>query len=43
MPPGFANNSINGHAKVTASNGDQIFIHYCGISPAPSPDAASVT
>jgi hypothetical protein len=42
IAPYFANNSINGHAKVTASNGDQIFIHYCGISPAPSPDVTGV-
>jgi hypothetical protein len=42
MPPDFANNSINGHAMITVSGGDQLFIHYCGISPAPSPDATGV-
>ncbi len=31
-------NSIDGHAVVTASNGDQICIHYTGISPAPVGD-----
>jgi hypothetical protein len=42
QPPFGATNSINGHAMVTASNGDQISIHYCGISPAPSPDSTGV-
>jgi hypothetical protein len=40
--PTFVNNSINGHAMVTASNGDQIFIHYCGVSPAPVADSTGV-
>jgi len=40
--PTFVNNSIDGHATVTASNGDQLFIHYCGLSPAPTPDATGV-
>ena len=38
-PISFTDNSIDGHAVVTATNGDQIFIHYTGISPAPSPDS----
>jgi hypothetical protein len=41
-PPTFVNNNIDGHAMVTASNGDQIFIHYCGQSPAPTPDNTGV-
>ena len=40
--PTFVNNSIDGHATVTGSNGDQLSIHYCGISPAPVPDATGV-
>jgi hypothetical protein len=42
IPPTFTNNSIDGHATVTATNGDQIFIHYFGISPAPTPDSTGV-
>jgi hypothetical protein len=42
MFPTFTHNSIDGHGTVTADNGDQIFIHYCGISPAPAPDATGV-
>jgi hypothetical protein len=42
IAPTFTNNSINGHAEITASNGDQIFVHYCGISPAPTPDTTGV-
>jgi hypothetical protein len=41
-PISATDNSINGHAMVTGSNGDQLFIHYCGISPAPLPDATGV-
>ena len=40
--PAFVNNNIDGHATVTAANGDRLSIHYCGISPAPVPDATGV-
>jgi hypothetical protein len=41
-PRDATSNNIDGHATVTASNGDQLFIHYCGISPAVFPDANGV-
>jgi hypothetical protein len=41
IPPDFTQNSIEGNAMVTATNGDQIFIHYFGTSPAPNPDPAT--
>ena len=40
--PTFTDNSIDGNAVVTATNGDKIFIHYSGTSPAPSPDNMGV-
>jgi hypothetical protein len=41
-PISFAENSIDGHATVTGSNGDALSIHYCGTSPAVIPDASGV-
>ena len=41
-PISATSNNINGHAMVTASNGDQLLIHYCGTSPAVMPDSAGV-
>jgi len=38
QPPTFTTNKVEGNAMVTATNGDQIFIHYSGTSPAPFPD-----
>jgi hypothetical protein len=32
-------NSIDGHATVIATDGDELFIHYSGTSPAPVPDS----
>jgi hypothetical protein len=40
--PTFQNNSIDGNAFVTASNGDKLCIHYSGVSPAPNPDTSGV-
>jgi hypothetical protein len=37
-PISATDNVIDGHAVVTATNGDQICIHYTGISPAPVGD-----
>jgi hypothetical protein len=38
-PMSLTENSIDGQATVTATNGDEIFIHYSGTSPAPMPDS----
>ena len=40
--PSYTQNSIDGHATVTRRNGDKLFIHYTGLSPAPAPDASGV-
>jgi hypothetical protein len=42
QPPTFAENEIDGHATVTRKNGDKLYIHYTGQSPAPSPDDTGV-
>ena len=38
QPPTYTENLIDGNAVVTASNGDEIWIHYHGTSPAPVGD-----
>jgi hypothetical protein len=42
QPPTFAQNEIDGHAVVKRKNGDELYIHYTGESPAPSPDETGV-
>jgi len=41
-PPTYQQNSIDAQAVVTRKNGDKLFIHYGGFSPAPSPDETGV-
>jgi hypothetical protein len=42
QPPSYAENVIDGHAVVTRKNGDKLYIHYTGLSPAPNPDETGV-
>lgn len=41
-PISATENQIDGHAVLTAQNGDEIHIHYEGTSPAPTPDETGV-
>ena len=41
-PISKTHNRIDGHAVVTAADGDKIFIHYTGLSPAPAADKTGV-
>jgi|tagenome__1003787_1003787.scaffolds.fasta_scaffold20368129_2 hypothetical protein len=42
QPPTYADNEVDGHAVVTRKNGDKLYIHYTGVSPAPNPDETGV-
>jgi hypothetical protein len=42
QPPTYADNEVDGHAVVTRRNGDKLYIHYNGLSPAPSADETGV-
>jgi hypothetical protein len=41
-PPTYTQNLIDAQAVVTRKNGDKLFIHYGGHSPAPSPDETGI-
>jgi hypothetical protein len=42
QPPTYMENEVDGHAVVTRKNGDKLYIHYNGLSPAPAPDDTGV-
>jgi hypothetical protein len=42
QPPTYQENEVDGHAVVKRKNGDELRIHYHGLSPAPSPDDTGV-